>query len=284
MIRQINAVLLISGLAFSHFSLASIWSWIDSITVNSSNNYDYNFTIGDWDENDSVANPCYGLSACTIFISHRHSNAGTSGTGVIRSWGGQVYPFLLTARTMGDLGKEIKATFPLPFSGINNHIGAVVNEECVGFFYAAGRDLGSYENGANTNSFSGYPLMPSSLCGVAPAPSGHCDFDQDTLTLMHGMLSRNELEGHEVTEQVNISCTTAETLKLFIYSADKVELRDDGSLYSELYLNNSILGTNGFTIDVEDQAAVNVKSVLRTNGAVAAGEFSGSTVMLITVE
>ncbi|MGC8400765.1 hypothetical protein ACP3P6_07780, partial [Enterobacter mori] len=69
-----------------------------------------------------------------------------------------------------------------------------------------------------------------------------------------------------------------------IYSADNVQLRDDGSLYSELYMNDNVLGTSGFTLDVAEQENVVVKSVLHTNGSVAAGEFSGSTVMLITVE
>ncbi|MNG24157.1 hypothetical protein D3C84_1088490 [compost metagenome] len=63
-----------------------------------------------------------------------------------------------------------------------------------------------------------------------------------------------------------------------------MELRDDGSLYSELYMNGNVLGTSGFTLDVEAQDNVVVKSVLRTNGTPEAGEFSGSTIMLITVE
>ena len=104
------------------------------------------------------------------------------------------------------------------------------------------------------------------------------------MNLNHGTLTRQELEGHEVSETVSISCTTSQTLKLFIYSADNVQLRDDGSLYSELYMNGNVLGTAGFTLDVAEQENVTVKSVLRTNGSVAAGEFSGSTVMLITVE
>lgn len=282
MTRLITAVLLVLGLIFSHISQASIWSWIDSITQNASTNFTYFFTIADWDESDTAVNPCYGLNACTIFISHRHDAAGNSGTEAVLSWGSGQNPYVLTSKTLGELGTGIKSTISFPYSSSANHNGAVNWEECIGFFYAAGKDLGSAP--ANDDSYRGHPISPNSICGVAPAPSGSCDFDQDTLTLMHGTLTRNELEGHEVTEQVNISCTTAETLKLFIYSADKVELRDDGSLYSEIYMNDNILGTNGFTIDVEDQVAVNVKSVLRTNGTVAAGEFSGSTVMLITVE
>lgn len=286
--RLMYAVMLLGGLAFSQASSASIWTWIDSLATCSSTAtycYDYSFTLADWDEEDSTPNPCYGLTACTIFVGHRHNAAGTSGPRTHRSWGAGVYPFLLTAETLGDLGKEMKAIFPMPYSSTTRHSGSTVaTEECVGFFYAAGKNLGSNSSEVNSTTFEGYPLMPGSICGAAPAPSGSCDFDQDVLTLDHGTLSRKELEGHEVSENVSISCTTSQTLKLYIYSADKVELRDDGSLYSELYMNDNVLGTSGFTLDVEAQDNVTVKSVLRTNGTPEAGEFSGSTIMLITVE
>lgn len=131
-------------------------------------------------------------------------------------------------------------------------------------------------------------MQDTTYCRAAlrycPQPSGSCDFNQDVLTLDHGTLTRQELDGHEVSENVSINCTTSQTLKLYIYSADNVQLRDDGSLYSELYMNDNVLGTSGFTLDVAEQENVVVKSVLHTNGSVAAGEFAGSTVMLITVE
>lgn len=267
---------------------ASVWSWIDSLSTCSATQtycYDYNFTIADWDEDDSTPNPCYGLSACTIFIGHRHDAAGTSGSGIVRSWGAGTYPFIIESETMGDLAKQIKAIFSLPFSSTTNHkANTVAAEECVGMFYAAGKNLGSNSSAVNETAFQGHPMMPGSICGTAPQPSGSCDFDQDVLTLDHGTLTRNELDGHEVSETVSINCTSSQTLKLYIYSADNVQLRDDGSLYSELYMNDNVLGTNGFTLDVAEQENVTVKSVLRTNGSVAAGEFSGSTVMLITVE
>lgn len=267
---------------------ASVWSWIDTLATCSSTStycYEYNFTIADWDEDDSTPNPCYGLSACTIFIGHRHNAAGTSGSRANRSWGAGTYPFIITSETMGELAKEFKSIFSLPYSSSTRHSGSTVaTEECVGIFYAAGKNLGTNSSEVNDSSFTGYPLLPGSICGAAPAPSGSCDFDQDVLTLDHGTLTRQELEGHEVSETVSINCTSSQTLKLFIYSADNVQLRDDGSLYSELYMNDNVLGTNGFTLDVAEQENVTVKSVLRTNGSVAAGEFSGSTVMLITVE
>lgn len=281
MLRTILAILV---LVATQPASASVWSWIDSIKQNSSTNFDYTFTIASWDENDENANPCYELNACTLFISHRHDSSGNSGTGVVRSWDSSQYPAMLTAKTIGALGKVLNSALSLPFNSTTNHNGSVGYEECVGIFYAAGTNLGNNQSSTNQTKFQGYPLLPGSICGTAPQPSGSCDFNQDVLTLDHGTLTRQELDGHEVSESVSINCTTSQTLKLYIYSADNVQLRDDGSLYSELYMNENVLGTSGFTLDVAEQENVVVKSVLHTNGSVAAGEFSGSTVMLITVE
>ena len=284
--KMFFALLLFLGMAFSHTASASIWSWIDTLKSCGSNScYDYTFTIADWDENDATPNPCYQLSACTLIIGHRHNVAGTSGPGIERSWDAGSYPFLITAETMGEVSQQFKTIFTFPYSSTTRHSGVAVNwEECVGFFYAAGKNLGNNASYVNQSAFQGHPMMPGSICGVAPQPSGSCDFNQDVLTLDHGTLTRQELDGHEVSENVSINCTTSQTLKLYIYSADNVQLRDDGSLYSELYMNDNVLGTSGFTLDVAEQENVVVKSVLHTNGSVAAGEFAGSTVMLITVE
>lgn len=151
-------------------------------------------------------------------------------------------------------------------------------------FYAPGVTLGTITSDTSNSNFNGYSMLPGSVCGVAPAPSGSCDFEQDVLTLDHGTISKNELEGHSVSETVSITCTSAKTLTLYIFDADKLDLKEDGSLYSELYINDSTLGAQGLTVDADEQLNVDVKSVLHTNGSVTAGEFSGSTVMLITVE
>ncbi|MGC0850356.1 hypothetical protein [Pantoea agglomerans] len=288
MTRLLYGIILLGGLMFSSVSSASLWSWIDTMdtcTASTVYCYNYHFTLADWDENDSTPNPCYGLSACTLFIGHKHDASGNSGTGIVRSWGTDTYPFIIQAASLGELAKQFKTIFSLPFSATANHqADTMVAEECVGMFYAAGRNLGSNNTSVTGQAFGGHPMLPGSICGVAPAPSGSCDFDQDVLTLDHGTLSRRELDGHEMSENVSISCTTLQTLKLYIFSADHIQLRDDGSLYSELYMNDNLLASNGLTLDVEQQENVTVKSVLRTNGSVEAGEFSGSTVMLITVE
>jgi len=287
--RLLSIMILLCGMGFSQTAFASIWSWVDSLTECTASGYtycyDYTFTVADWDTEDNSANPCFGSSACTLFISHRHESGGTSGTGITRSWGSGSYPAILTAETMGELGAVIKSITSLPISGTTNHTGnSVATEECVGIFYATGTDLGTYTTSQTLTKFRGYPMMPNSICGSVPAPSGSCDFVQDSMTLDHGTLSKSELEGHQVSSTVNIACTSSKTLTLYIYAANDVQLRDDGSLYSELYMNDTILGTTGLTLDVDSDAVVDVKSVLRTNGTVAAGEFSGSTVMLITVE
>jgi hypothetical protein len=289
--RAVFSIILLAGLAFSPVASASIWSWVDSLKVCASSLtycFDYDFTIAGWDENDTTPNPCYGLTACTFFIGHRHDATGSSGSGIVRSWGAGTsgtYSFVTKSETLGEVAKQFKAIVSLPYSGTTRHSGnTIATEECVGMFYAAGKNLGTNSSAVNDSKFTGYSMVPGSICGVAPQPSGSCDFGQDVLTLDHGMLPRQELDGHEVSESVSINCTIPQLLKLYIYSADDVQLRDDGSLYSELYMNDNVLGINGVSLDVTEQENVVVKSVLRTNGSVTAGEFSGSTIMLITVE
>lgn len=287
--RLLSIMILLCGIGFSQAASSAIWSWIDSLTectVSATYCFDYTYTISDWDTNDTTANPCYGLSACTIFIGHRHDANGTSGPKIVRSWASSAtaYKYLLTEETMGGLAAKFKEHYSLPKSGTTRHSGnAISTEECVGIFYAPGESLGNLTD-VNSSKFSGYSTLPGSICGAAPAPSGTCDFVQDSITLDHGTLSKSELEGHQVSSTVNITCTSAKTLTLYIHAANDVELREDGSLYSELYMNDTILGTTGITLDVDSDAVVDVKSVLRTNGSVTAGEFSGSTVMLITIE
>jgi hypothetical protein len=289
MAKRIQIVLIILGLTFHHFAAAAIWSWINSLTENQSSwlyDFTYDFTIGGWDEDDEMMNPCYGLTGCTLFIGHRHDAAGMSGSQTIRSWGSGEHAFLLSAKTMGELGREMKTVFSLPFTSSARHnANSVATEECVGLFYAAGSDLGTNNGEINSSAFSGHPLLPGSICGTAPTPSGTCDFEQNDIALEHGTLTRSELEGHGASADVDISCTSAKTIQLYIYSADRVELRDDGSLFSEVYLNDRPLGgSEGLTLEVQDHIAVNVKSILRTRGVVTPGAFSGSTVMLIAIE
>ncbi|STQ13887.1 Uncharacterised protein [Enterobacter cloacae] len=127
-------------------------------------------------------------------------------------------------------------------------------------------------------------MMPGSICGVAPQPSGSCDFNQDVLTLDHGTLTHQELDGMKSVKTSVLTVRHHRRSSCISTPQTTCSLRDDGSLYSELYMNDNVLGTSGFTLDVAEQENVVVKSVLHTNGSVAAGEFSGSTVMLITVE
>jgi len=274
--------------AYSLPSSAALWSWINTIETCKDNTYcfDYNYTIADWDEEDQSVNPCYGLRRCTIFISHRHNTAGTSGPGIDKSWSSDRYPFLVDQQTMGGVAKEFKKIFSLPYTSTTRHASGaeVKTQECVGIFIAPSRNLGSVNSPTNNSKYQGYSLMAGSICGAAPPPSGSCDFALPTITLDHGLLTRAELDGHEVSENVTINCTTPQALKLYIYAANNLRLRSDGSLSSQLYLNDTNLGTDGLLMTVKSESLVNIKSVLKTNGTVAAGEFSGSTVLLITIE
>lgn len=274
------------GVIFSQVASASIWSWIETTTPCSlSYCFDYTFEIGDWDTNDPTPNPCFNLSKCTIFISHKHRADGSSGYHIDKAWDSKYHDFILTAPTMGELGKGIKQIFSFPYTSTTRHSSVKVTwQECVGIFYAPGKNLGEYSSAAQLSKFQHYSLLPNSICGSAPPPSGSCDFEQPELNLDHGILNNQQLEGNEVSNDVNIRCTTSQNLSIYIFSADKIPLRDDGSLYSTLYINDKTLGSAGFALEVTDRATVSIKSVLHTQGRVSGGTFSGSTVLLLTVD
>lgn len=290
--RCLKTLTLASLLAYSGISNSAVWSWIDTLTEFTCSYtycFNYNFTISSWDEDDETPNPCYSATRCTIFIGHKHNAAGTSGTGYVKSWGttygNTTNNFLIASRTMGELGANMKSVLSLPFSGTTGHqADSIATEECVGLFYTATENLGSNETSGVSSSFQGHTLLPGSVCGTAPAPSGSCDFDVPSVTIDHGTLSKSEIEGHTASSSVTISCTSPKTVKLYIQTGDDLDLREDGSIYSKLYINNNSLGTDGLSVDVESQTSVDVSSVLYTNGTVAAGEFSGSAVMVITID
>lgn len=272
---------------FSANIMAAIWSWIDSVIDTSGaiyNNYEYTYRIEAWDDDDDTPNPCYGLSACTLFISHRHNEDGTSSYSVKNYYGTGgtgYYAFLLTAKTMGELGSLMKPTLNLPITGTMTHSSdKTIPDECVGIFYAAGSNFGTGASSVN-NQFNGHPLLPSSVCGVAPTPSTTCNFDNDVINLEHGVLSSAEVEGHAVSGTVNITCSKVAELKLYMYPDSTIPLSDSGDFYSELYVDDVLIPTTGASYEVDYTRTLNLKSVLRHTGSVKAGSFSGSAIIVM---
>ena len=71
---------------------------------------------------------------------------------------------------------------------------------------------------------------------------------------------------------------------MYIYGGDALSLKDDGSLISMMYLNDKKSESEGLTLTVSGSETVTIKSQLVTNGTVEAGEFSGSSVVVVTID
>ncbi|AOO58994.1 TPA: hypothetical protein PJH99_002932 [Raoultella ornithinolytica] len=285
---MLSKVLIASTLMlFSANIMAAIWSWIDSVVDTSGpiyNNYAYTYRIDAWDDDDDTPNPCYGLNACTLFISHRHNEDGTSSYSVKNYYGTGgtgYYAFLLTAKTIGELGTLMKPTLNLPITGTINHSSdKTIPDECVGIFYAAGSNFGTGTSSSD-NQFNGHPLLPSSVCGVAPTPSSTCNFDNDVINLDHGVLPSAEVNGHAVSEAINITCSKVAEMKLYMYPDSKIQLSDNGDFYSDLYVDDALIPSTGVSYDVDYTRTLNIKSVLRSSGILQPGTFSGSAIIVM---
>lgn len=238
----------------------------------------YWWTIEYWDTNDSTPNPCYRTSPqCTVFIGHRHSDAGEAGGFVSDTEeyldGVQIY------RTVGEVGAAFQRKYALPRSGTQNHNGPAVSQECVGIFYKV--QMGS------TSGAQGSPMMATSLCGIVPPPVGKCEFTEASVELTHGNVQLKNIEGHHVSQTGYVRCT--QDMDVIVYAAGAggsgmVNLRNDGSLQSRL----TIGGVSGST-GVRIRALSGVKmplvftSTLTKVGNVEAGSFFGSATAILTV-
>jgi len=254
-----------SATIFSHISLAQ--KGFDDVT--------YTYTIDDWTpDQDNQPNPCYGVQSCKLYVDHRHQSNGTSGgpdnnVSVVD---------ITEALTVGDVRKKWLAEHPLPLSGKTSHYGEVLTNECVGLFYGTRRDDG-FNN----------PLFPGSACGIAPPPTGHCQFSTNDIELDYGSTSPSALNGRRASATVTVSCDAPMKLEAWLINpddgSDTVPLRADGSIKAKLMLDGESTAASGKTFSVTSggSQALTVTSEAVVSGTPEAGEFSGSAVLFLSV-
>ena len=279
-----RVIMMMLFMGWSTNAISSIWSEItatETYTNSGVVGLRHTYNIFAWDEDDSTVNPCYRDTSCHIWIGIVNTRYGTSSAVYTEYWSALATSnrWISNAATIGELGTAFKANAGLPKTGTivrNTSYTWGVVEDCVGIFYK--NDF--YSSG----TYMGGTLLPNSICGQAPTPYGYCSFVEDTINLDHGTLTQSQLEGHETSLNVTMSCTYDTTVGIHALSGDNLPLRDDGSLYSEIYINDK-LGSDGLSMSAAagDQV-ITFKSRLRTNGTVSAGEFSASTVAVISLE
>ncbi|WP_436411332.1 MrpH family fimbial adhesin [Serratia marcescens] len=247
-----------------------MYSYIES-SRGSPTNADYNYVIDSWDENDTTPNPCYGLKICIVGISHRHELNGQGGTYTDSLHSSGVRE-ILTARTVGELGKIYKRYYPLPRRGTQHHGGPAQTQECVGIFYI-------------NNSPSGIHPMPGSICGIAPPPVGVCGIEDGAITLEHGTKSLAEINGDTTTGYLRVKCSSVMNVILYVKTEvnGKLYLDANKSLYSTIKVNGNS-GDKGYQFYANNSGvSVPITSTLTSNGATGAGVFSGQTIAILAL-
>ncbi|MBE0151448.1 hypothetical protein RDT67_02870 [Serratia fonticola] len=273
--QAIRVMLLAVMLLTAYSANSAIYSYITR-SEGTPENARYWWTIEYWDTVDATPNPCYRWGQCTVFIGHRHSDAGEAGPGV--SDGNEYLDGIQNLPTVGDIGRAFQQKYSLPRSGTQTHVGPAVTQECVGMYYKAT---------TGTAGSGGSAMMPSSLCGIVPPPVGKCEFTETSIELTHGQVQLKDIEGNQARQTGYIRCT--QTMDVMVYAAGAggngmVNLRSDGSLKSRLTIGG-VSGSTGLRIRAlaATKMPVEFVSTLTKVGTVEAGDFFGSATAILTM-
>lgn len=274
--KRLSALFIFSVMMlFSTSSMAAIFSYITESKLVGSTGADYTFIVQRWDpEPPTTLNPCYGWKRCYITVNHRHEADGSGGTATR-----VVLTNAQTYLTMEQLRQAVLAKLALPYGptkAVHRGVDPSLLQECVGLFYQE-------ESGGIAKSGR---LLPGSSCGIAPPPVGAYQIIDGSVNLDYGEINENELNNARRAKSIYITCNKDMSVKVIATGmvSDRIPLRSDNSLYANLYLNN-YSGEDGAIIYVPKGRAtpVEVSSILRTNGRVDAGFFSGSGALILTL-
>ena len=277
-------------LALPVASHGAIYSVIKKVTLaDDKYTYIYDFSILQWDYADATPNPCYGSESCYVAISHVHTKAKKSGK-TVTQWSVRGTPCLASAQTMGELGLCLKTSpsdinggyspylvnvrLSLPYNGKTEHSGPAIKSECVSLFWST----------KFIDMDSGASLLPGSVCGLAPPPSGRCSM-QDSITLDHGYLAMERVDGSVARQQISISCSERIKAKLFLAGLIDNRLPMGGGIESTLKINDTLLANTGVSVPLKKGATpLTITSTLSTTGHPAGGEHTGQGVLILTME
>lgn len=274
-------------LASSLSARGAIFSIINKV-ISDDDLYRYSYSITRWDEDDATPNPCYGLTRCYVALSHRHTSSGGSGN-TVTAWSAGGVPCLTRSKTIGELGQCLKTTasnitgtgYPYlsgvllstPYNGETVHGGNVLYPECVGLFWSTRwMDL---DNAGR--------LLPGSVCGLAPPPSGRCAM-QDAILLDHGSLVTESVAGSVAQQQISIDCGQATNGKLFLQGLADGRLPVGEDIESTISLNGTPLTNAGLFIPLKKGAnPLTITSTLYATGKLIEGERTGQGILILTL-
>lgn len=231
------------------------------------------YDLLDWGTDDITPNPCYQNPRCRLLLTSSHNSTADryDSDGV---WNAAQNPWVSDSETIGELGKSFKQYVGIPRSGSFSYANILGGSGCVGFFYTTAR----FGSGAYPNR------LPSSVCAIPPEEQNACNIVMPQINLDHGILEEGNLNNNKVSSALAVTCTKMTNILLYINEGDGgVQLRSDGSLYSNLLLNEQP-AKNGIALQAGPSGAVvQISSVLRKVGDVSPGPFQGSAVAILAL-
>lgn len=127
--------------------------------------------------------------------------------------------------------------------------------------------------------------------GAAPGISGNCteftgrtqcDFVEQNINLEHGNLGPSEIDGHAVSQSIQVACSGVATVSFKGQSGADVSLKN-GEIMSHLTIDGKDLDESNVYEVPAGISDFNLESKLRTNNSVTAGVFTGSEVLIINI-
>ncbi|MCX9004733.1 hypothetical protein NLN86_24280 [Citrobacter portucalensis] len=250
---------------------ANIYSTIER-AVGLPTDVTYHFVIYNWDNSDSYPNPCYGQYKCKVAVSHRHLDSDTPAGVTGAKYFIDKQDGTTEVRTTGQLAKIWKKKYgEFPLRDTEIHRGKSVVEECVGIVWAPA-DMGPGK------------FLPGSVCGFAPPPIGHCEFRYKNIVIDHKIVSGGE--SSTAREDMKVVCNQPTSVLVSLLDSNvKLIGKNIGTLNSRLTLSSG--GKTGDSINLGtvgiNGKLISVESLLNVPQTANAGEYTGSTVILIAM-
>ncbi len=250
------------------------------------------------DVNDQTQNPCFKRTCIVnigVFTNFNKFPAPYVGTALSTQWQTDLYPEMWNASTMGALYKAITSKKVLNPIGVGHNVYGYPNW---GYYCDPDNSpsLCIIKNKWEAYSkvcyalvyqFTGsvyYNAFPGQSCIGPTPPNNECNIDAGAVTLDHGQLSTDEVNGHKKKESVRLSCTYPANANISVVSnnaSEKIELKADGSLFSTVTIDG-IPGITGKKINIPTGGvAIELESTLHTAGNVEEGPFSGNAILII---
>lgn len=146
-------------------------------------------------------------------------------------------------------------------------------------------------NDQNTFCFNAASLSSGNdainlVCAIRAVPeTAGCDIQESQISIDHGALSANALNGHTATGELTVRCDGNGSAMLMAANPNpKLLLAPDGSLFTTLTVGGKPL-VQGVVVNAGPGGGkVTLTSTLGTAGSPGAGQFSGSAVVVLSMQ